>query len=524
MRLFIPALLITAAAAHAASVSKAALGTDVEESDCSIRRPTSRFRAVDPQVFVALNVAGVHSGESLRIDWVNPYGAVEQSAPYEQLPDAAALCFVNQLPISGFGASAMPGTWTIRMVSAGRQVWAQTFTLEGDGNNDQLRIVQVQRQQGKDKVQLRIDGAGFEGGSVVHIAVYERSGGWRYIHSLLPQLATANRITAQLPSLSPGEYLAIVRNSDGALSKPSRFVVSTDSGYHLPIGPGERWIVTQGPYGGFSHWRQSLHAYDIAPRAGRWVAAMRGGTAYTHDLKLRQTKNHRSFGNYITIQHENGEYSHYAHLASGTFLVKNGQRVEAGQPLARVGNSGYTLGEGGGYHVHVHVTREERVAAQSIPFRFEELREAATTKLRGLEVASTSTFSIPSGIGEQTNTKAKTLQGTVDVAGRWDTVLTVPARTKEMIAELRWGAKEGDLDLQLVSPSGHYFGWNGDTRGYTGQQANPEVFRIPNPEPGPWRILVEGMRGGSGGIPFEFGTTFAAADPPTPVRSARRRR
>jgi len=415
----------------------------------------------------------------------------------------------------------MPGTWTVRVISGDRQIWAQTFVLASDGNQDRLRIVQVQRLLEKDKVQLRIDGAGFESASVVHIAVYDRSGGWKYIHSLLPESATANRISVHLPALPPADYLAIVRNSDSSLSKPSRFIVTTETGYHLPIGPGERWVVTQGPYGGFSHSRQSLHAYDIAPKSGTWVSAMRAGTAYTHDLKLKQSHTTRTFGNYITIQHENGEFSHYAHLTSGTFLIRSGQRVEAGQPLARVGNSGYTLGEGGGYHVHVHVTKEERVSSQSIPFRFEELKEAAITKLRGLEVNSTSTFAIPAAIREVASEPSQSLQGSVDVAGRWDTVLNVPQRTKEMLAELRWTGKECDLDLHLVSPSGHHYGWSADTRGYNGQQQNPESYRIAAPEPGPWRIVVEGMKGGTGVIPFEFATTFST-EPAQPVRNVRR--
>ena len=100
---------------------------------------------------------------------------------------------------------------------------------------------------------------------------------------------------------------------------------------------------------------------------------MKAGIAYTHDLGLQQDHRHHSFGNYITIDHGNGEFSHYAHLASGTFVVKNGERVEQGQALATAGNSGYTLGEGGGYHVHVSVTRALPIASSSVPFQFEDL-------------------------------------------------------------------------------------------------------------------------------------------------------
>ena len=150
------------------------------------------------------------------------------------------------------------------------------------------------------------------------------------------------------------------------------FLIAT-GGYKLPTAAGVPWIITQGPYGTFSHWGNSLHAFDIAPREGSCVVAMKAGIAYTHDLGLRQDHRHHSFGNYITIDHGNGEFSHYAHLATGTFVVKNGEHVEQGQALATAGNSGYTLGEGGGYHVHVSVTRALPISSSSVPFQFEDL-------------------------------------------------------------------------------------------------------------------------------------------------------
>ena len=107
-------------------------------------------------------------------------------------------------------------------------------------------------------------------------------------------------------------------------------------------------------------------------KCGKLRGGHERGIAYTHDLGLRQDHRHHSFGNYITIDHGNGEFSHYAHLASGTFVVKNGEHVEQGQALATAGNSGYTLGEGGGYHVHVSVTRSLPISAMSVPFQFED--------------------------------------------------------------------------------------------------------------------------------------------------------
>jgi hypothetical protein len=255
---------------------------------------------------------------------------------------------------------------------------------------------------------------------------------------------------------------------------------------------------------------------------------MQSGIAWTHDLRLRQDHTRRTFGNYITIQHDNGEFSHYAHLATGTFLVKNGERVEAGYPLARVGNSGYTLGEGGGFHVHVHVTKTMPISSPSIPFQFDELANLAVTRLRGLEVTSNSP-PVPAEVArraaksQETSQPGSVLKGTVAVADTWSDVLTVPPKTKAVTAELTWIGADSDLDLHLISPSGHHFGWYGDTAGYSGQKSAPEKFVIDDPEPGPWRVMISGMGGGSGPIPFQVQVALAGVPPPKQPGPQRRR-
>ena len=52
--------------------------------------------------------------------------------------------------------------------------------------------------------------------------------------------------------------------------------------------------------------------------------------------------------NFIVIQHPNGEYSRYDHLAHGSAAVRTGQHVKRGQVIARVGMTGFT------YLPHLH--------------------------------------------------------------------------------------------------------------------------------------------------------------------------
>jgi hypothetical protein len=326
-------------------------------------------------------------------------------------------------------------------------------------------------------------------------------------------------LTAHYTGLPANEYLVIVENQDQRMSPPMPFLIET-GGYKLPTAAGVPWIITQGPYGTFSHWGNSLHAFDIAPRDGSCVVAMKGGVAYTHDLGLRQDHRHHSFGNYITIDHGNGEFSHYAHLATGTFVVKNGQRVEQGQALATAGNSGYTLGEGGGYHVHVSVTRALPISSPSVPFQFEDL--PGWTRGSGYRTVVSNNASPLCDCGSRRTIAAGgasapegQFSGTVSVAQWWSEVIAVPGRSKLLEVSLSWAGAPGDLDLHLMSPTGRHYAAYADTTGYSGD-TNPKTFRVPNPEAGLWRISVEGMRGSG---PINFGVETSGSK--RPLRASR---
>jgi peptidase M23-like protein len=53
--------------------------------------------------------------------------------------------------------------------------------------------------------------------------------------------------------------------------------------------------------------------------------------------------------NFLVIQHANGEYTRYDHLAHKSVVVKGGDSVRAGQLIARVGITGFT------YLPHLHL-------------------------------------------------------------------------------------------------------------------------------------------------------------------------
>ncbi|BDC51761.1 hypothetical protein F183_A40760 [Bryobacterales bacterium F-183] len=505
---------------YSGTVRPPALGKSANETTCAVTAPASRFSVTDSEAFVAFHADRVAAGETLHIDWVSPNGDIESSIPYDGLPAANSLCFVSHLPIAGFQPAANPGTWQVRIYWNQQLAQTKVFVIAGEPNTGVARITSVSRNGAN---ALTLDGRAFTPGSVVHIA--QLSGRtWRYIHAAMPTDATATRIQIEIPKLAVGEYLAVIRDERDRVSNSARFVIATRESYRLPLPAGEPWMLTQGPYGGFSHYGQALHAFDIAPVRGRCLVAMRGGTVHAYDRGMVQSHASRTFGNYITIDHGDGEYSHYAHLATGTFVVRTGQRVEQGQALATVGNSGYTFPMGGGHHVHVHVTRSFGIASQSIPFEFEDLR--ANPRHRGVIISSNSSplcdcarpaspqMAVPVLTAASAAPRiaprpgARTEKGTVPFSEWWNTFVTVRPGSRTL--EVSVTPDEGsDVDLHLVSPSGKHYGWYGDTTGYSGQTAPVENFQLPNPEPGRWRVSVQGVRSSVGQATFRL-ETFAS--------------
>ena len=78
---------------------------------------------------------------------------------------------------------------------------------------------------------------------------------------------------------------------------------------------------------------------DLAAAEGTAVLAAAGGV-------VRVAGTHSSYGNYLRILHADGDETLYAHLQY--LFVRAGQRVEAGQRLGTVGQTGNTTGP----HLH----------------------------------------------------------------------------------------------------------------------------------------------------------------------------
>ena len=144
-----------------------------------------------------------------------------------------------------------------------------------------------------------------------------------------------------------------------------------DVAYLLPLRQRTQRI-DQGYGGSFSHSDpQNLYAVDFAADIGTPVLAARAGVVMQVESDFDKAGlSLEKFGgraNFVRILHDDGTMAVYAHLQESGVLVRQGQRVQAGQQIGKSGNTGFTTGP----HLHFVVQVNRGMRLVSIPFRME---------------------------------------------------------------------------------------------------------------------------------------------------------
>ena len=73
--------------------------------------------------------------------------------------------------------------------------------------------------------------------------------------------------------------------------------------------------------------------------------------AFDDTQRYNDSKNPSNYGNYVKIKHDNGMYTLYSHLSYGTVDAYVGKKVNKGEPIGFMGNTGYSFGA----HLHFEV-------------------------------------------------------------------------------------------------------------------------------------------------------------------------
>ena len=142
-----------------------------------------------------------------------------------------------------------------------------------------------------------------------------------------------------------------------------------DVEYLLPLQMAG-WRIDQGFGGSFSHAdAQNRYALDLAAPIGTPVLAARDGVVMHVESDFARAgldrERYAGRANMIRILHDDGTMAMYAHLDVDGVRVRPGERVRAGQAIARSGNTGFTTGP----HLHFAVQVNRGMRLESIRFR-----------------------------------------------------------------------------------------------------------------------------------------------------------
>lgn len=125
------------------------------------------------------------------------------------------------------------------------------------------------------------------------------------------------------------------------------------------------------PYEGSTAYEAKHPGVDIANKEGTPIPAFTGGKVVEAVTGQGWTPNTPSFGNYVVVQDEYGNYHRYSHLQNE--YVKVGQQVEKGAQLGTMGGTGSTYGSQKGDQPGIHLDYRIYDAAKKYYNPFEYL-------------------------------------------------------------------------------------------------------------------------------------------------------
>ena len=190
--------------------------------------------------------------------------------------------------------------------------------------------------------------------------------------AMLATPAVAQSPAAPLPALRPLQQhggAAVPLSAGGSRLSPASIPLKIK----LPFPAGKSYPIIQGNHGTFTHTGLNTYAWDFAMPEGSEISAAAAGRVVRvkQDGKLGgPDKAYFHEGNMILIDHGDGYFSHYLHLAHNGVLVKEGDLVRGGQVIASSGNTGFSTTP----HLHFHV---QNATGQSLPVRFQDLPDNA---------------------------------------------------------------------------------------------------------------------------------------------------
>jgi murein DD-endopeptidase MepM/ murein hydrolase activator NlpD len=153
------------------------------------------------------------------------------------------------------------------------------------------------------------------------------------------------------PAVEGADSLSIVDDANAVFGALARFRAARSAmdaaPIHKPVVGNVRMSSGYGNRKDPFTRRKAFHAgIDFPAPSGTTVLSAGAGTVIFAGRKS-------GYGNVVEISHGDGLVTRYAHLSA--FLVKEGQSVSTGTPIARVGSTGRSTGP----HLHFEVRRKD---------------------------------------------------------------------------------------------------------------------------------------------------------------------
>lgn len=357
-------------------------------SGCAAPPMATSFTPADQQIHFYLLIQGMTTSDNVQVRWI--FASTGEFVRYNTLTASSNgnWCF----PFGYANISDLrQGQWELQVYNNDQyETQSYLFSVGASSTSTTtsvLSLTGISRSQlptGNSSVGLF--GTGFVAQSAVAVCCQNNTPNGADVGVVPGGFQADTQLNPSLSLSDPGTFTIQVYNPDGQKSSTIPILVGY-SGYFLPFVQGTAVTVQQGNNDTPDHHGLIAWAYDLTgPTTSETILAMKGGRvilAPDSNLGLGQTcsPSDHGFGNYITIDHLNGEYSQYPHLLKNSFLVSDGQLVTQGQALATIGNSGYTgylqggtlvTCAGRGIHIHAQVTRSPSIYSQSVPFLFDE--------------------------------------------------------------------------------------------------------------------------------------------------------
>lgn len=172
----------------------------------------------------------------------------------------------------------------------------------------------------------------------------------------------------EMRSADPTQYAAGAIECSAMVGDPNA-PAPDGVAYAIPLYPGTKFTLDQGFGGAFSHKdAESRYSIDLAVPEGTPVIAARDGVVMQIEENFRVTgidaKRYGDRANYVRVLHDDGSLAVYAHLAPRSILFRPGDRIRAGNFLAKSGDTGFSTGP----HLHFSVQKNAGMELRSIPF------------------------------------------------------------------------------------------------------------------------------------------------------------